>query len=175
MLLWKMLPGLKHTYDARFGAICIKTLIPLRHNLLMTPMTLFSKTFWPVLNVFFTTSCQAELTTHKLRLAVMTVLWLLSPMPETSLQDSCLKTCIRVYVNFFPKNYFTLILYTVAFCQLCIKDMMMMMMMDTLNSQMEVKSVKKSSAVIGRWRVMVQFGPMPAVNMHTAYCLWQCV
>ena len=39
--------GLKHTYDARFGSICIKTqtLTPLRHNLLRTPMTLCSKTF----------------------------------------------------------------------------------------------------------------------------------
>ena len=33
--------GLKHTYDARFGSICIKTLTPLHHNLLRTPMTLF--------------------------------------------------------------------------------------------------------------------------------------
>ena len=36
---------LKHTYDARFGSICIKTLTPLRHNLLRTPITLCSKTF----------------------------------------------------------------------------------------------------------------------------------
>ena len=36
---------LKHTYDARFGSTCIKTLIPLRHNLLRTRMTLWSKTF----------------------------------------------------------------------------------------------------------------------------------
>ena len=36
---------LKYTYDARFGSTCIKTLTPVRHSLLRTPMTLCSKTF----------------------------------------------------------------------------------------------------------------------------------
>jgi len=40
-------------------------------------------------------SCRAELTTHiNSDLAVMTVLWLLSPTPETSLRDSCSQRCI---------------------------------------------------------------------------------
>jgi len=75
--------------------------------------------------MFFTTSCQAELNTHiNCDLADMTVLWLLTLTPETSLLDSCSKTCISLH-----KLIFTLILYIVAFCQLFIKDMMMMMMM----------------------------------------------
>ena len=48
--------------------------------------------------LFFTTFCQAELTTRiNCDLAVMTVLclWLLSLTPETS--DSCSKTCISVH------------------------------------------------------------------------------
>jgi len=45
-------------------------------------------------------------------------------MPETTLQDSCSKTWISSYKRF--KTHFTLILYTVALCQLFIKDMMMM-------------------------------------------------
>jgi len=70
--------------------------------------------------MFFTTSCQAELNTHiNCDLAVMTVLWLLSLTPETSLLDSCSKTCISVH-----KLILKLILYTVAFCQLFIKAMM---------------------------------------------------
>jgi len=44
--------------------ICIKTQTPLRHNLLRTPMTLFPDTLQPILDMFFTTSCQAELITH---------------------------------------------------------------------------------------------------------------
>ena len=57
--------GLKHTYDTRFGSVCIKTLTPLRHNLPLprTPMTLFSEPFYAILNMFFTTSCRAELST----------------------------------------------------------------------------------------------------------------
>ena len=73
--------------------------------------------------MFFTTSCQAELTTRiNCDLAVTTVLWLLSLTPETSLLDSCLKTCISLHKLIL--NLFTLILYIVAFCQLFIKDMM---------------------------------------------------
>jgi len=54
--------------------------------------------FENILAMFFTTSCQAELNTHiNCDLADMTVLWLLSPTPETSLRDSCLKTCISVH------------------------------------------------------------------------------
>ena len=52
----------------------------------------------------------------------VTVLWLLSLTPETSLLDSCLKTCISLHKLIL--NLFTLILYIVAFCQLFIKDMM---------------------------------------------------
>ena len=43
-------------------------------------------------------------------------------MPETSLLDSCSKTCVSLHKLF--KTNFTLILYTVAFCQLFIKDTM---------------------------------------------------
>jgi len=46
-------------------------------------------------------SCQAELSTHiNCDLAVMTVPWLLSLTPETSLLDSCSKTSIKTY--FYP-------------------------------------------------------------------------
>jgi len=70
--------------------------------------------------MFFTTSCQAELNTHiNCDLAVMTVLWLLS----LTILDSCSKTCISLH-KLFLKTYFTLILYTVAYSQLFIKDMM---------------------------------------------------
>jgi len=115
--------GLKHTYDARFGWTCIKTLTPRCHNLLRTPMTHCSKTFYPILNMFFTTSCQAELTTRiNCDLAVMTVLWLLSLTPETQLPDNCLQT--RISLHFTSVN-------TIAFWQLFIKDMMMVVVMET--------------------------------------------
>jgi len=45
-------------------SVSIKTLTPLRHSLLQAPITLFSKTFWLIFNMFFITSCQAELITH---------------------------------------------------------------------------------------------------------------
>jgi len=86
----------------------------------MTPMTLFENILADP-NMFFTTSSQAELATRiNCDLAVMTVLWLLSPTSETSSLDSCSKTCISVH-KLLKKTYFTLILYTVAFCQLFIK------------------------------------------------------
>jgi len=98
--------GLKHTYDARFGSTSIKTLIPLCHNLLRTPMTFCSKTFSSILNMFFTTSCQAELNTHvNCDLADTTVLWLLSLTPETSLLDSCSKTGISLHKLIFKKLF----------------------------------------------------------------------
>jgi len=59
--------------------------------------------------MFFTTSCQAELTTRiNCDLAVTTVLWLLSLTPETSLLDSCSKTCISVHKLILP-SYCTLL------------------------------------------------------------------
>ena len=73
--------------------------------------------------LFFTTFCQAELTTRiNCDLAVMTVLWLLSLTPETQLPDNCLQT--RISLHFTSVN-------TIAFWQLFIKDMMMVVVMET--------------------------------------------
>jgi len=76
--------------------------------------------------MFFITSYQAELNTRiNCDLAVTTVLWLLSLTPETSLLDSCSKTCIslhKLYLNLFYSH--NVHWYTVAFCQLFNKDMM---------------------------------------------------
>ena len=63
--------------------------------------------------MFFTISCQAELNTHiNCDLAVMTVLWLLSLTPETSLLDSCSKTCVslhKLFIKTYLPSYCTLL------------------------------------------------------------------
>ena len=59
----------------------------------------------------FATSCQAKLLTHiNCDLANITVLWLLSPASETSLWDSCLKTCISLH-NLILPSYCTLLCF----------------------------------------------------------------
>jgi len=104
--------GLKQTYDVRFGSTlnlyhawhwphCVTTCWGRRWHFVRKHSSRSS-----TCSAICTTSCQAELNTHiNCDLAVTTVLWLLSLTPETSLLDSCSKTCISVHKLIF-KTYF---------------------------------------------------------------------